>query len=139
MVRGAGIMMKAAAAAPDAMRADEALNAQAGFTQDDGVVEVELQSETIPLETEQTMTLRENFAETAFFYPDLRTDSTGTVRLVFTVPDALTQWKFRGLAHTRHMDYGLLQAETRTEKPFMIQPNLPRFLRREMKLHWQLL
>ena len=76
------------------------------------------------------MTLRENFAETAFFYPDLRTDSTGTVRLVFTVPDALTQWKFRGLAHTRHMDYGLLQAETRTEKPFMIQPNLPRFLRR---------
>lgn len=130
MVRGAGIMMKAAAAAPDAMRADEALNAQAGFTQDDGVVEVELQSETIPLETEQTMTLRENFAETAFFYPDLRTDSTGIVRLVFTVPDALTQWKFRGLAHTRHMDYGLLQAETRTEKPFMIQPNLPRFLRR---------
>lgn len=130
MVRGAGIMMKAAAAAPDAMRADEALNAQAGFTQDDGVVEIELQSETIPLETEQTMTLRENFAETAFFYPDLRTDSTGTVRLVFTVPDALTQWKFRGLAHTRHMDYGLLQSETRTEKPFMIQPNLPRFLRK---------
>ena len=123
-------MMKAAAAAPDVMRADEALNAQAGFTQDDGVVEVELQSETIPLETEQTMTLRENFAETAFFYPDLRTDSTGTVRLVFTVPDVLTQWKFRGLAHTRHMDYGLLQAETRTEKPFMIQPNLPRFLRK---------
>ena len=130
MVRGAGIMMKAAAAAPDVMRADEALNAQAGFTQDDGVAEVELQSETIPLETEQTMTLRENFAETAFFYPDLRTDSTGTVRLVFTVPDALTQWKFRGLAHTRRMDYGLLQAETRTEKPFMIQPNLPRFLRK---------
>lgn len=130
IVRGAGIMMKAAAAAPDVMRADEALNAQAGFTQDDGVVEVELQSETVSLETEQTMTLRENFAETAFFYPDLRTDSTGTVRLVFTVPDALTQWKFRGLAHTRHMDYGLLQAETRTEKPFMIQPNLPRFLRK---------
>ena len=130
MVRGAGIMMKAAAVAPDVMRADEALNAQVGFTQDDGVEEAELQSETVSLETEQTMALRENFAETAFFYPDLRTDSTGTVRLVFTVPDALTQWKFRGLAHTRHMDYGLLQAETRTEKPFMIQPNLPRFLRR---------
>lgn len=130
MVRGAGIMMKAAAVAPDVMRADEALNAQSGFTQDDGVEEAELQSETVSLEAEQTMALRGNFAETAFFYPDLRTDSTGTVRLVFTVPDALTQWKFRGLAHTRYMDYGLLQAETRTEKPFMIQPNLPRFLRR---------
>ena len=114
MARGAGIMMKAAAVAPDVMRADEALNAQSGFTQDDGVEEAELQSETVSLEAEQTMALRGNFAETAFFYPDLRTDSTGTVRLVFTVPDALTQWKFRGLAHTRHMDYGLLQAETRT-------------------------
>ena len=130
MIRGAGIMMKAAAAAPDVMKKDEALNAQAGFTQDDGVAEVELQSETVSLEAEQTLTLRENFAETAFFYPNLRTDSTGAVRLEFTVPDALTQWRFRGFAHTRDMDYGLMQAETRTEKPFMVQPNLPRFLRR---------
>ena len=40
--------------------------------------------------------LRENFAETAFFYPNLRTDSLGNVSISFTVPDALTQWRFLG-------------------------------------------
>lgn len=130
MVRGVGIMMKAAAAAPNVMRQENLALAEEGFSRNDGVVRVELQSEKVNIEVEPDLTLRENFAETAFFYPDLRTDSTGTVRLVFTVPDALTQWKFQGFAHTRDMDYGLMQAETRTEKPFMVQPNLPRFLRR---------
>ena len=129
MVRGTGIMMKAAAVAPNVMMKEDVALAEEGFSQNDGIPRVELQSETVNIEIEPNLTLRENFAETAFFYPDLRTDSTGTVRLVFTVPDALTQWKFQGFAHTRDMDYGLMQAETRTEKPFMVQPNLPRFLR----------
>lgn len=74
--------------------------------------------------------LRENFAETAFFYPQLRTDSLGNVSVTFTVPDALTEWKFLGLAHTQGMDYGQLTAETKTSKQLMVQPNLPRFVRR---------
>ncbi len=74
--------------------------------------------------------LRENFAETAFFYPNLRTDSLGNVSVSFTVPDALTQWRFLGFAHTRAMDYGLLVDTVQTSKPFMVQPNLPRFIRR---------
>ena len=129
MVRGAGIMMKAAAAAPDVMRADEALNAQAGFTQDDGVAEVELQSETIPLETEQTMTLRENFAETAFFYPQLRTNEQGEVTFSFTMPQSLTRWNFRGYSHTKDMMTGVLDATAVTSKEFMLTPNMPRFVR----------
>ncbi len=36
---------------------------------------------------------RSNFNETAFFYPQLHTDSTGNVSFSFTTPDALTQWK----------------------------------------------
>lgn len=130
MIRGAGVMMKAAAAAPNVMMKEDVALAKEGFSQNDGVERVELQFANFELEAEPDLTLRENFAETAFFYPDLRTDSTGTVRLVFTVPDALTQWKFQGFAHTREMDYGLMQTKTRTEKPFMVQPNLPRFLRR---------
>lgn len=130
MIRGAGVMMKAAAAAPNVMMKEDVALAEEGFSQNDGVERVELQFANFELEAEPDLTLRENFAETAFFYPDLRTDSTGTVRLVFTVPDALTQWKFQGFAHTREMDYGLMQTKTRTEKPFMVQPNLPRFLRR---------
>lgn len=80
-------------------------------------------------EEEAYLPLRENFAETAFFYPDLRTDSAGNVRIVFTLPDALTEWKLMGFAHTRELDYGLITAKAKTSKPFMIQPNMPRFVR----------
>ena len=51
--------------------------------------------------------LRENFSETAFFYPNLCTDSLGNVSISFTVPDALTQWRFLGFAHTQEVDYAL--------------------------------
>lgn len=73
--------------------------------------------------------LRENFAETAFFYPQLRTDAQGNVTLSFTLPESLTEWKFMGLAHTRTMDYGQLEAKVTASKDFMLVPNYPRFLR----------
>lgn len=73
--------------------------------------------------------LRENFNETAFFYPDLRTDSAGNVSFSFTSPEALTTWKFRVLAHTRDLDYGLSTKEAITQKTLMLEPNLPRFFR----------
>ena len=84
------------------------------------------------METEQAPmpALRENFAETAFFYPNLRTDSLGNVSISFTVPDALTQWRFLGLAHTQAVDYALWTDTVQTSKPFMVQPNLPRFIRK---------
>lgn len=73
--------------------------------------------------------LRQNFAETAFFYPALRTDTNGVVSLSFTLPESLTEWKFMGLAHTRNMDYGQITARAKAVKPFMVQPNMPRFIR----------
>lgn len=79
--------------------------------------------------SEEHIALRENFNETAFYYPMLRTDSTGTVTLSFVMPDALTEWKFNGFAHTCNMDYGIVSASFTTSKPFMVQPNMPRFVR----------
>lgn len=79
---------------------------------------------------EAMIPVRENFAETAFFYPNLRTDSLGGVSIVFTMPDALTEWKFTGLAHTQAVDYGMLTQTVKTSKPFMVQPNMPRFVRK---------
>lgn len=79
---------------------------------------------------ETMIPVRENFAETAFFYPNLRSDSLGRVSIVFTVPDALTEWKFTGLAHTQDVDYGMLTQTVKTSKPFMVQPNMPRFVRK---------
>lgn len=73
--------------------------------------------------------VRSNFAETAFFYPQLRTNKKGEVRIEFTLPESLTTWRFMGLAHTREMDYGDLSASVTASKDFMLQPNLPRFVR----------
>ena len=73
--------------------------------------------------------IRTNFAETAFFYPQLRTDDKGDIQIEFTLPESLTEWKFMGLAHTRDMDYGSIEAQAVASKDFMIQPNLPRFVR----------
>lgn len=72
---------------------------------------------------------RKNLQETAFFYPAVETDAEGNFVLKFTVPDALTRWKFQGFAHTQALDYGLISKETVTQKELMVFPNAPRFLR----------
>lgn len=72
---------------------------------------------------------RKNLDETAFFFPHLLADDKGTVRLEFTMPEALTTWKFLGFAHDRQLRSGMLTGETVTAKDLMVQPNPPRFLR----------
>lgn len=73
--------------------------------------------------------IRENFAETAFFYPQLRTNEKGEVSISFVLPESLTRWKFMGLAHIRNVDYGKIEATATASKEFMLQPNMPRFVR----------
>ena len=73
--------------------------------------------------------LRTNFAETAFFYPQLRTNEQGEVAFSFTMPQSLTRWNFRGYSHTKDMMTGMLDATAVTAKEFMLTPNMPRFVR----------
>jgi uncharacterized protein YfaS (alpha-2-macroglobulin family) len=75
------------------------------------------------------VTARKNLNETAFFFPQLLSDTNGVVRLTFTMPEALTQWRFLGFAHDRDCRAGLLEGKTVTAKDLMVQPNPPRFLR----------
>ncbi len=77
----------------------------------------------------EDLAIRTNFAETAFFYPQLKTDEKGEVLLSFTIPESLTRWRFMGLAHTTDLFTGQIEREVVTQKPFMVMPNLPRFLR----------
>ncbi|WP_291086293.1 MG2 domain-containing protein [Flavobacterium sp. BFFFF1] len=72
---------------------------------------------------------RKNFNETAFFFPKIRTDKNGRLSLNFTSPEALTEWRFRMLAH--NMDGVVSQFEdlVTTQKDLMITPNFPRFFR----------
>jgi len=72
---------------------------------------------------------RKNLNETAFFFPHLLTDKKGVVTLEFKMPEALTQWRFLGFAHTKDLESGSLEATAVTQKELMVQPNPPRFLR----------
>lgn len=74
--------------------------------------------------------VRANFAETAFFRPALRTNDRGEVSIAFTLPESLTEWRFNALAHDRQMNYGSLDTTVVARKDFMVQPALPRFVRR---------
>lgn len=76
-----------------------------------------------------TMEPRKNFAETAFFMPALRTNKKGEVSLIFTLPESLTTWQFRALAHDGTMNYGQTDTTVVARMDFMVQPNMPRFLR----------
>ncbi len=79
-------------------------------------------------------TPRRNFNETAFFFPDLRTDADGNIEFSFTMPEALTRWKFQALAHTKDLAFGSTSKEIITQKDLMVQPNPTRFLRQGDKM-----
>ncbi|MBL4624970.1 MAG: alpha-2-macroglobulin, partial [Flavobacteriales bacterium] len=72
---------------------------------------------------------RTNFNETAFFYPHLMTNEKGEIVVEFTIPEALTKWKFMGLAHSKDLKTGTILEEAITQKDLMIYPNSPRFFR----------
>lgn len=73
--------------------------------------------------------IRKNFNETAFFFPALTTDAEGNVSFSFTIPEALTKWKLMTLAHTKDLASGYNEQTVITQKPLMVQPNAPRFIR----------
>ncbi|MEO6405243.1 MAG: alpha-2-macroglobulin family protein [Ferruginibacter sp.] len=73
--------------------------------------------------------IRTNFNETAFFFPVLNTDANGNIEFSFTIPAALTTWKMMSLAHTKDLASGYAEKTLITQKPLMVQPNAPRFLR----------
>jgi len=81
--------------------------------------------------------VRQNLNETAFFYPDLKTDSEGNVSFEFTSPEALTKWKLMFLAHTKDARAATLEKEVVTQKEFSVTPNYPRFLREGDELNLQ--
>ncbi|MDR1121178.1 MAG: hypothetical protein LBM08_09705 [Dysgonamonadaceae bacterium] len=75
------------------------------------------------------VSLRSDFNETAFFYPQLRTNGEGETLISFTVPESNTAWTFRALAHTKDVKYGQLTKQIISQKPLMVTPNMPRFVR----------
>lgn len=73
--------------------------------------------------------IRKNLQETAFFFPDLRTNADGDVIISFTMPEALTRWKMMGFAYTQDLSSAIITRALVTQKELMILPNQPRFFR----------
>lgn len=73
---------------------------------------------------------RKNFAETAFFRPRLETDEKGNISIAFTLPESMTQWNFRAMTHDGQMNYASLDTNLVVRKNFMVEPSMPRFLRK---------
>ncbi|MEM9888386.1 MAG: alpha-2-macroglobulin family protein, partial [Bacteroidota bacterium] len=85
--------------------------------------------EEMPTTDFSNIQVRTNLNETVFFMPELKTDKDGNIILKFTMNEALTKWKFLGLAHTQDLEIATTQQEVRTQKELMVQPNAPRFMR----------
>lgn len=75
------------------------------------------------------ITTRQNFNETAFFYPQLRTNDEGEIIIEFTIPESLTRWRMLGFAHTKDFKIGTTSNELITQKQVAISANAPRFFR----------
>ncbi len=73
--------------------------------------------------------IRKNLQETAFFFPELRTNKDGDVIISFTMPESLTRWKMMGFAYTQDLSSAVVTKELVTQKDLMIVPNQPRFFR----------
>lgn len=86
--------------------------------------------------TQTPVVIRKNFNETAFFYPQLYADSAGNYNISFTMPEAITQWKWMTVAHNKDLAFGSAQADIITQKTLMVQANAPRFMREGDKMEF---
>ncbi|MEA4981867.1 MAG: alpha-2-macroglobulin family protein, partial [Paludibacter sp.] len=101
--------------------------------------EIKLDKNAVGMDDSQTQTvqpprIRTNFNETAFFYPQLSGDSIGNYQFTFTMPESLTRWNLKMLAHTKDLYFGQAEAQVVTQQDLMVQLNMPRFVRQSDKI-----
>jgi alpha-2-macroglobulin len=72
--------------------------------------------------------IRKNFSETAFFFPQVYADAKGYYHISFTMPESVTEWKWKLLSHTKDARFAYTDRSIFTQLPLMVQPNTPRFL-----------
>lgn len=72
---------------------------------------------------------RDNECTLAIYQPSLNTDSEGRLTFSYRVPNANTTWRLNAIAYTRDLLTDLFSADIIANKPVMVQPNMPRFVR----------
>ncbi len=112
--------------------------ADADTSMESGISEFEESVYSYDIDLDQ-IHIRKHLQETAFFFPHIDSDEDGIVSMTFTMPEALTEWKFMGFAHDTDLRSGLLTGSAVTSKDLMVQPNPPRFLREGDELEFTVL
>jgi TonB-dependent SusC/RagA subfamily outer membrane receptor len=82
----------------------------------------------LPKAAEAPVLIRKDFSETAFFFPQVHADAAGYYTISFTMPESVTEWNWKMLAHTKDARFVYAQRTVNTQLPLMVQPNMPRFL-----------
>ncbi|MBP5364411.1 MAG: hypothetical protein J6Y82_00605 [Bacteroidales bacterium] len=70
---------------------------------------------------------RTDFRETAFFFPTLYPDAKGKCTFSFTLPDNITTYNFRALAHDKSFRSGYISNSLSVSKLITASLGLPRF------------
>lgn len=83
------------------------------------------QEETSP----KAADIRTDLRETVFFYPQLSNQGSDEINISFEMPDALTSWKFRALAHNEDLHFAELNHLLVSRKQLMVKAYFPRFFR----------
>jgi len=118
----------------DLKNADKSKDGTFGYLDGDDRLETTTATTRDPQGNDAPVQMRKNFSETAFFYPQMQSNEKGEVIIKFTMPDAVTRWKFMAFAHTKDLKSGQLTKELITQKKIMIQANAPRFFREGDKI-----
>ena len=122
-------MVGAAVPEPMAAPQNEASNAVAEMVEEEAADdEAGGEAEESPKKEEQEVSVRENFNETAFFFPNLKTDTDGSSTFTFTLPDAITRWNLMMMAYTKDNKTGHYTHSFTASKPVMIMADMPRYL-----------
>ncbi|MGC9469746.1 MAG: Ig-like domain-containing protein [Anaerolineae bacterium] len=73
------------------------------------------------------VSVRQEFADTAYWSPRLTTDQNGQATATITLPDNLTTWVARAVAFDAETNVGEGTADLVATKPVLIRPVAPRF------------
>ena len=72
---------------------------------------------------------RTKFVSTPYFNPALVTDASGRARVTFKLPDNLTTFRVMAAAVSPGAEFGNGKGSLRVNKPLLLLPTLPRFVR----------
>ncbi len=126
-IRGSfgGVRLMKSASAPVAEETVAAFGAA-----NDGVADMgESIEEESGDEAQHEFSYRASETPLAFFRPMLTTADDGSLEFSFIAPNANTTWQFCAIAFSQDLQTVTMAEEILSNKPIMVQPNLPRFIR----------